>query len=155
MLRAKRAAPSTCPELFSTSFKLYESCPALEKSDLLDRQLGAFSKERYGRRALRGAVTVIEPGSGRVLALASYPSATDLEDAQLSGTRQELLRLNHNFLHHPVGSAAKPFLAAATLAVHPALSSLEIPCFAGGEPPRRRSRAALSSRHEPPVLEDG
>ncbi|RMH21499.1 MAG: hypothetical protein D6696_05635 [Acidobacteria bacterium] len=104
--------------------------------DRLERALGDFCRQRYGRRPLRAAVTLLEPRSGRVLALASYPTARD-EDllAGLPEASRDLLERNHNVLHHPVGSAAKPFLAAAALAVQPQLARLEVPCFPGGEPP--------------------
>ncbi len=120
-------------------------------SDGLERQLGAFCRQRYGRRPLRAAVTVLEPASGRILALASYPTAAEVEDLEVRSTaRRELLLLNHNFLHHPVGSATKPFLAAAALATQPALATLRIPCFAGGEPPRSLLGYDLGTYNLPP-----
>jgi cell division protein FtsI/penicillin-binding protein 2 len=102
--------------------------------DLLDRRLGDFAHERYGRRPLRAGVTLLAAESGRVLALASYPRPGDLDRLRLERpAHAEVLERNHNFLQHPVGSATKPFLAAAALATRPRLSSLSLPCFAGGE----------------------
>ena len=95
----------------------------------LEEVLSRFA-QRYGRRLPRVAVTVMQPESGRLLALASYPRAEDLKRYGLDedSTRLGLLRHNHNFLHHPVGSATKPFLAAAALAAEPRLASLRLPC---------------------------
>lgn len=120
----------------------------------VERQVSAFCRDRYGKRPLRAAVTVLEASSGRLLALASYPSPNDLDDLVpgASGettTRRQLLRRNHNFLQHPVGSAAKPFLAAAALAGHPSLGTLRIPCFPGGEPPRELLGYDLGAYHLP------
>lgn len=103
--------------------------------DRLDRVLADFAR-RYGSRLPRAAVTVMEPQSGRLLALASHPGTGALRrhGVEPDSTRWELLRRNHNFHQHPVGSAAKPFLAAAALAAHPALATLRVPCTPGGQP---------------------
>jgi len=107
----------------------------------MERGLRDFARDRkrYDRRPLRAAITVMDAASGRLLALASYPTVDDLRDLGFAApsTRRRLLLQNHNFLLHPVGSAAKPFLAAAALAVHPELASLEIPCFSAGTPPKQ------------------
>jgi cell division protein FtsI/penicillin-binding protein 2 len=101
----------------------------------VDRAVGDFA-ERYGRRLPRAAVTVLDAASGRLLALGSHPGAEALERWEVAedGTRRELLRRNHNFLQHPVGSAAKPFLAAAALATRPALAGLRVPCTPAAQP---------------------
>ncbi len=102
--------------------------------DLLDRRLGDFARQRYGRRPLRAGVTLLAAESGRVLALASYPRPGDLDRLRLGRpAHADVLERNHNFLQHPVGSATKPFLAAAALATRPRLATLSLPCFAGGE----------------------
>ncbi|HKH44244.1 MAG TPA: hypothetical protein VKM72_06240 [Thermoanaerobaculia bacterium] len=104
--------------------------------DFLTRRLSSFCRQRYGRRPLRAAVTLLDPESGRVLALASYPTAGDLEDLRLkSDVHKVILGENHNFLMHPVGSSTKPFLAAAALATQPRLAQLVTPCHPGGNPP--------------------
>jgi hypothetical protein len=105
-------------------------------NDLLTRRLEEFARGRYGRRPLRAAVTLLDAESGRVQALASYPTPSSLDRLELrrAGDR-EALGLNHNFLMHPVGSTAKPFLAAAALATRPDLASLELRCFPGGTAP--------------------
>ncbi len=94
----------------------------------VERALSRFGR-RY-RRPLRAAVTLMEADSGRLLALASYPTAGDLDDLDPRQTwpRRELLQRNHNFLQHQIGSATKPFLAAAALATEPNLATLETPC---------------------------
>ncbi len=106
--------------------------------DFLTRRLGAFCRRTYGRRPLRAAVTLLEPATGRVLALGSYPSAGDLEELRLkSDVHKFVLGQNHNFLVHAIGSATKPFLAAAALATQPRLAQLTTPCHPGGDPPPR------------------
>lgn len=119
--------------------------------DLLERRLGAFCRERYGRRPLRAAVTLLEPGSGRALALASYPATGDVERLRLKQPAHAgVLARNHNFLQHPVGSATKPFLAAAALATQPRLARLTLPCFPGGEPPESLLGYDLGTYNLPP-----
>jgi hypothetical protein len=106
--------------------------------DFVTRRLAAFCRRTYGRRPLRAAVTLLEPSTGRVLALGSYPSAGDLEDLRLkSDVHKVVLGQNHNFLVHAIGSATKPFLATAALATQPRLAQLTIPCHGGGDPPPR------------------
>ncbi|HUO87326.1 MAG TPA: hypothetical protein VM617_08030 [Thermoanaerobaculia bacterium] len=101
-----------------------------------NRVLAEFAAGRYGRRPSRAAVTLLDADSGRTLALASHPAPSAL--GRISPRREgdvALLALNHNFAHHPVGSAAKPLLAAAALAAHPSLAGLTVPCFPGGASP--------------------
>lgn len=115
-------------------------------TDRLEERMARVLGTRYGRRPLRAGVTVLDAQSGRLLALATYPRPDDLDALGLgpdraggaaggAGARRELLRQNHNFLQHAVGSAGKPFLAAAILAAEPRLAALEVRCFPGGEPP--------------------
>lgn len=113
-------------------------------TDRLEERMARVLGSRYGRRPLRAAVTVLEAETGRLLALASYPRPDDLDalgvgegGGSTGGAARELLRQNHNFLQHPVGSVGKPFLAAAILAAEPRLAGLEVRCFAGGDPPER------------------
>ncbi len=78
------------------------------------------------------------------MALASYPAPADLEELNKdSSQRNQQLRRNHNFLHHAVGSAGKPFLAAAALTVHPRLAVLNAVCFSEITPERVNLRTNL------------
>ena len=96
--------------------------------------------ERYARTLrdrdeppFRAAVTIMDANAGDVLAMATYPTAQDLEGwTGASGARNRLLR-NHNFSRLPVGSVAKVMLAAAAVDDAPVLLDLEIPAYAGGE----------------------
>ncbi|MEM8963605.1 MAG: hypothetical protein AAGD38_19135 [Acidobacteriota bacterium] len=103
----------------------------------LENELGDNLRERYGRRAVRAGMTVLDADQGRTLALASYPTLETVD--RLSGdneVRRALLLGNHNLSTHNVGSATKPFLAAAALATRDSLRSLQLPCWGGGaEPP--------------------
>ena len=118
----------------------------------LNTALRSFAEQRYGRRPVRAGLTLLEPSSGRLLALATYPSSKDLDDLDLKNPgHRELLRQNHNFMQHPVGSTAKPFLAAAALSLRPQLAGLEIPCFAEGqEPPEELLGYPLGTYNLPP-----
>jgi len=99
----------------------------------LSRVLDDFARRRYRDRPLRAAVTVLEADTGRALALPSYPAPGDVEDLRLRRPGDAaLLARNHNFDHHPVGSVAKPLLAAAALAARPELAGLEVPCRPAG-----------------------
>ena len=107
-------------------------------NDLLTRRLEEFVRESYGNRPLRAGITLLDPGSGRVLAAASYPTPAALDGLRLpDDVDPAALARNHNFALHPVGSAVKPFLAAAALATRPELASLELHCFSGREAPSR------------------
>lgn len=104
----------------------------------LTRVLEDFAERRYGDRALRAGVTVLEADTGRALAMPSYPSAGRTEALRLRRPGDvALLARNHNFDHHPVGSAAKPLLAAAALAARPELAALQVPCRPAGAPSER------------------
>ena len=117
----------------------------------LQNALRDVSRQRYGKRPLRASMTVMNAADGRVLALASYPRPGDLDDLRLkSEGHRALLAQNHNFMTHPVGSAAKPFLATAALALRPELAELEVPCFPeGGEVPETLLGYPLSGYNLP------
>ena len=118
--------------------------------DLLSRLLEGFVAGRYGDRPLRAGVTLLEPASGRVLALASYPTPAALGRLAVpAGADPGTLARNHNLVLHPVGSAAKPFLAAGALATRPELAGLEVRCFPGGEAPEEILGYELGEYHLP------
>lgn len=100
-------------------------------------------EEVSARRGLppRLAVTAMDPGTGQVLALASWPSydpnprPADQEKADprsytnLTRRRDaERYRLffNHNLTRHVLGSATKPFIASAAASSFPDLLSLSV-----------------------------
>lgn len=102
-----------------------------------NRVLADFAAARYRGRPLRAAVTVLDAESGRALALASHPGPASIAGLDLRRPGDAaLLAANHNFAHHPVGSTAKPLLAAAALATHPDLAGLAVPCHPGGAAPQ-------------------
>jgi cell division protein FtsI/penicillin-binding protein 2 len=127
-------------------------------TDRLEERMAGVLGDRYGRRPLRAGVTVLDAGTGRLLALASYPRSDDLDALGLgtdggrrgaAAARRELLRRNHNFLQHAAGSAAKPFLTAAILAAEPRLADLRVRCFGGGQPPDTLLGYGLGEHHLP------
>lgn len=73
------------------------------------------------------SVTVMNGKTGEVLAAASFPGQSDLED--LTGVSEEEKRrllVNHNFKRHPIGSVGKPFFYAAAATRHPYLLDLTV-----------------------------
>ncbi|HMB51694.1 MAG TPA: hypothetical protein VKU40_00170, partial [Thermoanaerobaculia bacterium] len=101
----------------------------------IERRLQTYARglRHSDEPPFRAAVTVMDASSGELLALASFPTEPDLEGwSGASATRRRLLR-NHNFSRLPIGSVAKPMLAAAILDHAPFLADLEIPGYTGGE----------------------
>jgi cell division protein FtsI/penicillin-binding protein 2 len=99
--------------------------------ETLTTKLRAAIKPRAQRmnRPVRGAITMMDAASGDLLALASYPtSSQDLDRfADLSTGQQRRLLSNQNFFKHPIGSAGKPYWAAAIVNEYPFLASFSVP----------------------------
>ena len=81
-----------------------------------------------GRDARIAAVTVMDALTGEVLAMASAPRAppgrSDYVDRDDDWSRAT--RVNQNLQLHPIGSVAKPLMAAAILQDNPELMTLQI-----------------------------
>ena len=97
----------------------------LATGEILDRWCG---NRRLPDRPRAVSALVMDAFSGAVRAMPTCPGEADLEAfPQLpSRIRSRLLR-NQNLIAHPVGSAAKPFWAAAVGTSQPWLLDLEIP----------------------------
>jgi hypothetical protein len=87
-----------------------------------------------GEPPFRGAVAIMDALTGEMLALASHPAAEDVGGLEDTGARHRLLR-NHNFARRPVGSVAKPLLAAAIVSAAPVLADLRILGYVDDEIP--------------------
>jgi len=117
-----------------------------------------WSMDGLARLSPRAAITILDVGSGELLAAASYPSeeqfdqsivAMDSEDgsidsavreylAQEAARRREQFTRNHVFDPHQIGSTAKPLLGAA-IALHAGDDgidplALQVDCAALGAP---------------------
>lgn len=103
----------------------------------LDRELELATHEIVDRwcrerllpdRPRAVSALVMDAFSGAVRAMPSCPGARQLESyPQMPARLRSRHRRNQNLIAHPVGSAAKPFWAAAISTAHPGLMDLEIP----------------------------
>lgn len=89
-----------------------------------------YASEIVRRRGLEhpfaAGLTVMDAMSGEILALATWPQASDVASPSIEpGIRHRLLR-NQNLLRHPIGSAGKPFLFAAIADTYPELLDFTI-----------------------------
>lgn len=80
----------------------------------------------------RAAITVMDATTGELLALASFPTKTELADLPVSERSNRYIR-NHNFSRFPIGSIAKIMLSAAIIGDAPSLATLKIPGYSGTE----------------------
>ena len=94
-------------------------------AEILDRWC---RERRLGDRPRATSALIMDAFSGSVRAMPTCPGQADLEAFPQLPTRvrSRLLR-NQNLIAHPVGSAAKPFWAAAIGTAQPWLLDLEIP----------------------------
>lgn len=85
-----------------------------------------------GLRAV--SMLVMDAFSGAVRAIPSCPSVDQADAlAGLSPAERERWLRNQNLVRHPIGSAGKPFWAAALASASPNLLDLQIPEHPGGE----------------------
>lgn len=91
--------------------------------------LADWCREHVQRDRPRSASAVVmDAFSGEVVAMPSCPGASELEGfGDLSRRVRSRFLRNQNLVSHPVGSALKPFWAAAVATSYPALLDLEIP----------------------------
>ncbi len=105
--------------------------------DGLVRYVRDFDQQRSSVPGIEyqpAAVTVMDALSGDVLAMASYPTAADLDRWRRAGTavpeqereRFDRLARNQNLVSIPIGSTTKPIIAAAVWEAHPHLRQLVV-----------------------------
>jgi cell division protein FtsI/penicillin-binding protein 2 len=104
----------------------------IEFLDDYDRRVSSYPDIR----ARPGAITVLDALTGRALALASYPTPSQVEELEAQSRRGSFpelsdgqinrLRLNQNLAHIPIGSTIKPLLALAIWDAFPELRRLVV-----------------------------
>jgi hypothetical protein len=105
-----------------------------ELSAALDARVADWCAERaHPTRPRATSLLVMDAFTGAVRAMPSCPGGPELTPFEplSSRTRERFLR-NQNLVPHPVGSAAKPFWAAAVATTYPNFLDLEIPAHAAG-----------------------
>jgi hypothetical protein len=120
------------------------SLAGMDVSLTLDRELHEavessvldWCRERaHPGRPRAASMLVMDGFTGAVRAMPSCPGEPELAryEPLTSRTRERFLR-NQNLVGHPIGSAAKPFWAAAVASTYPALLDLEVAAHpAGGQ----------------------
>jgi hypothetical protein len=108
----------------------------------LDRELtgqadealaGWCARNRHPTRPRAVSMLVMDAFTGAVRAMPSCPGTAELAPYEpLSGRTREGLLRNQNLLPHPIGSAGKPFWAAAVSTTFPNFLDLRIPAHPGG-----------------------
>ncbi|CAM2008939.1 hypothetical protein [Acanthopleuribacter pedis] len=100
------------------------------------RHLTTFAEQLRQKNGVQGlpfraAMTVMDAGTGEILAMASYPDEATVGPMRDSAKRRRLLG-NHNLSRLPIGSVAKVMWSAAILHDEPELRHLKIPgAYAG------------------------
>ena len=109
----------------------------------LDRELEAAGQEvvnswcdrlRLPGRPRAASALVMDAHSGGVLAMPSCPGEPEVDEYRQLPRRLRFRYLrNQNLVAHPVGSALKPFWAAAVATAFPGMLDLELPEHPAGE----------------------
>jgi hypothetical protein len=105
-----------------------------ELSSQVEEKLVAWCvRNRHSTRPRAVSMLVMDAFTGAVRAMPSCPGDDELAPYEplASRTRESVLR-NQNLLPHPIGSAGKPFWAAAVATTYPNFLDLQIPQHAGG-----------------------
>ncbi len=109
----------------------------------LDRELESAGQEvvnrwcerlRLSDRPRAASALIMDAYSGEVLAMPSCPGEPEVDEYRQLPRRLRFRYVrNQNFVGHPVGSALKPFWAAAVATAFPGMLDLELPEHAAGE----------------------
>ncbi len=70
---------------------------------------------------LPASITVMDALTGEIRVIASTPTGVDQDENVVAS-----LRMNQNFVNHPIGSVAKPLIAAAIVDTWPSLANLNV-----------------------------
>lgn len=106
-----------------------------ELGDALHRSVGEWCARHAGTVRPRAvSLLVMDAFDGAVRGMPSCPTAEQASAfaGELQSEQERLLR-NHNLVRHEIGSAGKPFWAAALASAHPNLLDLEVPGHPEGE----------------------
>ena len=111
---------------------------SIERKTQLDisrtfRERCAQKRKERGLEPFSAGVTVLDGRSGKVLAMATYPTSEELEGLDFTARQKRRLLQNQNLVQHAIGSAGKPFFFAAVANEFPELIDLTI---AGHAPER-------------------
>lgn len=109
-------------QTFDVALTVDEILHAQLQNDL-EAYIWSERSKRY--RTSPASITILDVTTGEVLALASYPTPEAVRDVQ-PDWRRDRLRQNQNLVVQPIGSAGKPFLAAAIWEAFPQLGSLRV-----------------------------
>jgi hypothetical protein len=109
------------------------------------------ARNRHPTRARVVSMLVMDAFTGGVRAMPSCPGAEELAPYEpLSGRTRESFLRNQNLVPHPIGSAGKPFWAAAIATTYPNFLDLQVPSHpagTAGDVLGCRLRAAYNDTH--------